>query len=758
MFKYKTTIKSAVALFAIILVLSGCSLIPKPPKDVVGNKPILSTIQEKLANQSKIKKFADYDELKEFLQEHPVESYGNINYSRGDMWGGEEVMFDQEMGLGEATPSSMKSMVQETTAGSVDYSKTNIQVEGVDEADIIKTDGKYIYAVSKNNLFIVNAHPAENAEIFSKIEFKSRPSDIYINGDNLIIYGIDDQIQTTELYKKFVRRGNYVFFKVFDISDKKNPKQIRDLGFEGNYSNSRMIGDYVYFITTNNNYYTDNDSVLPMIIEDSKVVLNKCADKTAKCFAPDVYYFDMPYDLYNFTTIIAVNIKNNTQPIKGDVYLMASNQNMYVSQNNIYITYTKYISEQELATEVMKEIIYPLLSKADQDKIAKIEQTENFILSKNEKLFKISQIIERYKNSTLNQADQNELQKKLENAMKQKYEDISKELEKTIIHKIAINKDELEYKTFSEVPGQVLNQFSMDESNGYFRIATTKNRTWSQFAESNESYNNLYVLDVKDLKTVGKLEGLAKTEKIYSVRFMQNRAYMVTFRQTDPLFVIDLSNPTRPTVLGKLKIPGFSNYLHPYDNDTLIGIGKDATESGRQQGLKLSLFDVSDVANPKEIDNYVMGDRGSDSIALYDHKAFLFSKEKNLLVIPVSTREEVIFEDVIIEPNFGQIMPPLPPRRKEMSIFVGAAVFKVDKTGFKLTGKIDHSNGGQSSGQDYWRGYNYYDNTVKRSLYIDDILYTFSNNYLKANKLSDLELVKNIELKKEKSDDFEVVN
>ncbi|MFH0972574.1 MAG: beta-propeller domain-containing protein [Patescibacteria group bacterium] len=124
----------------------------------------------------------------------------------------------------------------------------------------------------------------------------------------------------------------------------------------------------------------------------------------------------------------------------------------------------------------------------------------------------------------------------------------------------------------------------------------------------------------------------------------------------------------------------------------------------------------------------------------------------------MSTREEVIFEDVIIEPNFGQIMPPLPPRRKEMSIFVGAAVFKVDKTGFKLTGKIDHSNGGQSSGQDYWRGYNYYDNTVKRSLYIDDILYTFSNNYLKANKLSDLELVKNIELKKEKSDDFEVVN
>ena len=271
--------------------------------------------------------------------------------------------------------------------------------------------------------------------------------------------------------------------------------------------------------------------------------------------------------------------------------------------------------------------------------------------------------------------------------MKAKYQDISKELEKTVIHKIAINKDKMEYKAVGEVTGSVLNQFSMDETDGKFRIATTKNQIWSQYMDEKEvqSYNNLYVLD-ENLRAIGSLENLAQGERIYSVRFMQNRAYMVTFQQTDPLFVIDLSNPQSPKVLGKLKIPGFSNYLHPYDDTTLIGIGKDTSEREgggvTTKGLKLSLFDVADVANPKEIDTYVMGGVGSDSIALNDHKAFLFSKEKNLLVIPVAIRESVKLNE------WGKLT------------FSGAAVFKVDKNGFELKGKIDHSDGGKTSAEE----------------------------------------------------------
>jgi len=222
---------------------------------------------------------------------------------------------------------------------------------------------------------------------------------------------------------------------------------------------------------------------------------------------------------------------------------------------------------------------------------------------------------------------------------------------------------------------------------------------------------------------------------------------MVTFKQVDPLFVIDLSNPVNPKVLGELKIPGFSNYLHPYDENTLIGFGKDTgeTEWGgvRTKGLKLSLFDVKDVANPKELDTYIMGDSGSNSIALNDHKAFLFDKEKNILAIPVSIRED------LKERGWGELS------------FSGAAIFSVDReNGFELKGKIDHSDGGRGSEMDYWQGRSYYDNTVKRCLYIDNTLYTFSNNYIMMNNIDDLAEIKKLKLKISKSagDDFEVVN
>ncbi|MFC1678428.1 beta-propeller domain-containing protein, partial [Patescibacteria group bacterium] len=592
----------------------------------------------------------------------------------------------------------------------------------------------------------------KNSEVLAKIEFKSRPSDIYINGDNgeaadrLVIYGHDNTFRNSDLYKKFRRRGSFTFLKVFDISDKSNPKQVRDLDFEGTYNNSRMIGDYVYFVTSNHGYYyIEDEPILPRIIEDGEVISNLC-EKGVRCIEPDIYYFDIPYSNYNFTAVNSININEESEPIQGDVYLLSGNQNMYVSLNNIYITYTKYISEYQLEMEVMKELIFPRLSSKDKEKILSIESVPYYILTPDEKRRKVEQIIERF-GISLSEEEQEELEDDLEEMMKQKYEDISKELEKTVIHKIGIKKGELEYKNFGEVTGQVLNQFSMDENNGYFRIATTKNRTWSRYDQGRrESYNNLYVLD-DDLKVVGSVEELAEGERIFSVRFMQNRAYMVTFRQTDPLFVIDLSNPENPKVLGKLKIPGFSNYLHPYDNDTLIGIGKDTSESEwggvTTKGLKLSLFDVTDVSDPKEIDTYVMGDAGSDSIALHDHKAFLFSRDKNLLVIPVSIRES--FDNR----SWGNLT------------FSGAAVFYVDSDGFELKGKIDHSEGGKSSPTDYWRGYNYYDNTVKRSLYIDDVLYTFSNNFLLMHDLEDVELEKSLKLKKlptDYDDDFTIIN
>lgn len=706
-------------------------------------------INAKLAEQSKIKKFAGTDELIVFLEENGSQSnhgYFGERFASPmamgvDVWGGE-----LKDSAGVPAEKSVNSERVMGNGGESDYSRTNIQVEGVDEADIIKTDGQYIYAVAQNNLFIINAVPAEKAEIISKIEFKSRPQDIYISGNSLAVYGSDTSIGESEDYKKFKRRGDYTFFKVFDVSDKKNPKQVRDLDFEGGYSDSRMIGDYVYLITSADNYYyIEGEPVMPRILSNGNNIAD-CA-KEAKCFKPDVYYFEMPYNSYNFTNITSINVKDNQELIKGEAYLMSNSQNIYASQNSIYITYIKYISEYQLQMEVMREMVYPKLSARDQEKISKIETADNFILSSEEKMQKIGFILESYV-SSLQEDEENRLEKELEEKMKQKYKDITKELEKTVIHKIAINSGDLQYKATGEVTGQVLNQFSMDENGDNFRIATTKNQVWSQYAdeERNKSSSNLYVLD-ENLKIIGSLEGLAKGERIYSARFMQNRAYLVTFKQTDPLFAIDLSDPASPKALGELKIPGFSNYLHPYDDTTLIGFGKDTgeTEWGgvRTKGLKLTLFDVSDVNQPKEIDTYLMGDMSSDSIALNDHKAFLFSRDKNLLVVPVSISETAG------EFDWSKIT------------FSGAAVFSIDKSGIELKGKIDHSDNGRLSGSYYWNGYDYDDSTVKRSLYIGDTLFTFSDKYLKMNKINDLQEVNTLELKKEKTEsesDYKVVN
>lgn len=697
---------------------------------------------------NKIRKFASADDLRTFLEENQ-----QIASSFGTGRGGGLAVDSLSL---PSVGSSPKMAAQELNAAPQDYSKTNVQVEGVDEADIVKTDGKFIYAVSGKNLFLIEATPAENSSILSKIEFKSTPQDLFINGNYLVVYGYNDQIYNNNWYKSFRRQSPYTFFKVFDVSDRKNPRQVRDLDFEGSIFASRMIGDYVYLVTNYAQYGAFDAVPYPRILNSES---GELATKTV----PDIFYFDFPYDSFNFVSVSAINVRNNSTDVKSSAYLLPQAQNIYMSKNNLYLTYTRYVSEEELRADVMREILFPKLSNKEQQRISDIENAPNYVLSKQEKLQKISGLMQMYL-SFLPETDVTNLQKQTDEKLKQKYKDLSKELEKTVIHKIAINGSTLEYKNFGEVTGSVLNQFSMDESEkGDFRIATTKNQTWSFIdnGTSTKSYNNLYVLN-SNMQTVGRLEDLATDERIYSVRFMGGRAYLVTFKQTDPLFVIDVSVPSSPKVLGKLKVPGFSQYLHPYDENTLIGFGKETsqTESGGvvTEGLKLSLFDVSDVNNLKEINTVTIGERGANSVALYDHKAFLFSKDKNLLVIPV----EIQGDGGIVQPmvkclGVGCVQPIMPPVSSRF--FRGAYVFEITKEGFKLKGTVDHYDGASGNTNTYdWWGYGGYDTTVKRSLWIGDVLYTLSDKYLKVNKISDLTELKNLQLVKEEKNDFKVVN
>jgi len=285
------------------------------------------------------------------------------------------------------------------------------------------------------------------------------------------------------------------------------------------------------------------------------------------------------------------------------------------------------------------------------------------------------------------------------------------------------------YVASGEVPGMVLNQFSMDEYGDHFRVATT--------TREGTSRNNVYVLNMA-LNITGSLENLAPGETIYSARFMGERGYLVTFKQVDPLFVIDLSDPYNPEVLGYLKVTGYSDYLHPYDETHIIGIGKETTDAGEfawYQGVKISLFDVTDVSNPVEVAKYEIGHRGTDSPVLWDHKAFLFDKSRNLLVMPI----------LVAEVDQSEYPEGVPSWAYGEPVWQGAYVFDISVDGgLQLKGRITHIESPADLEQDYY--WSYSPLSVERSLYIGDVLYTISDAKIKMNNLENLDYINEVQL------------
>jgi inhibitor of cysteine peptidase len=305
----------------------------------------------------------------------------------------------------------------------------------------------------------------------------------------------------------------------------------------------------------------------------------------------------------------------------------------------------------------------------------------------------------------------------------------------TAVHRITIDGAYISYQATGTVSGHVLNQFSMDEYNGNFRIATTGYSyqvvPTGGVASTYVQQTNLYVLD-SGLHIIGRLEGLSPGEAFYAARFMGDRAYLVTFQRMDPLFVIGLQDPHQPKVLGQLNIPGVSDYLQPYDETHLIGFGKSSTNvtwenAALFQGLKLSLFDVTDPSHPIDTSNYLVGARGSDSPALTDHKSVLFEKTLNLLVIPLTIAQA--------QPNATctWCYNPL--------VWQGAYVFNVTiQNGIVFRGGITHLATGQLPS---WNNSSFF---VTRALYIGSVLYTISNNMVKMNSLSDLTELNSVSL------------
>src|SRR6266849_9245437 len=297
--------------------------------------------------------------------------------------------------------------------------------------------------------------------------------------------------------------------------------------------------------------------------------------------------------------------------------------------------------------------------------------------------------------------------------------------EQTAIHPISVSQSNVKYEATGTVPGHVLNQFSMDEFQGYFRVATTSYTGWT--GRGSGQATNVYVLN-SNLKIVGRLEGLGQGENFHSARFMGDMGYLVTFKKTDPLFVIELRDPTRPKVLGQLNTTGYSDYLQALDESHLIGIGKDTVDEGSfawYQGVKVSLFDVSDPTKPSEVARYVIGDRGSDSLGLRDSKSILLDAEKNLLVLPVT---------VSLSPN------PSVPNAYGSPVWQGAYVFQITTNTLTFRGGVTHIPDALPPSPTTSPL------TITRELYIGGILYTISSAMIGMNSLSDLQVVGSVSL------------
>lgn len=583
---------------------------------------------------------------------------------------------------GAPTATNAQLEVKYDGAGAADYSGTNVQVEGVDEADIVKTDGSYIYLVNGRRVVIAKAYPAEDMQITASLDFTGNnsfsPLEMYVDGQDMIVIGYVNRYAAgpepyIDIYPPAYYRST-VKAIIYDISDKTNIKQVRELELDGSYVSSRKIGSAFYLLANKGIYYNP----LARTVEEPRPVYRDTAAggeyaeidySQIRCF-PD---FSRP----NYLIVAGVNLQRPEEKADISTYL-GSGDNIYASMENLYVAVSEYKYEVPENSDIM---ILPGSSG--------------------------------FSNS------------------------------KTKIYKFALNDGKLSYSASGEVPGIVLNQFSMDEYNDCFRIATTSGDTWRN--DEYTSKNNLYTLD-SGLNILGRLEGIAPGEKIYSVRFIGSRGYMVTFKTVDPFFVIDLKEPSRPAILGALKIPGYSDYLHPYDENHIIGFGKETIEIGQKgdgaagdtaayyTGMKMAIFDVTDVSNPLEMYKETIGDRGTYSELLNNHKALLFAKDKNLMAFPVSVME--VQGDKVQDgyPVYGEF------------VYQGAYVYNIDLAdGFLLKGRITHL-----TEEDYQKSGNYWydsDKNVERIIYIGDVLYTLSGKYIKASNLHGLTEIGTLEIK-----------
>lgn len=573
---------------------------------------------------------------------------------------------DDAGSIGIDSASSTES--SSSSSNTKDYSTTNIQVENVDEADIVKTDGDYIYSISEDNVIITDVKDPKQPKVVATIQSEDDdiPEDIILYKDKLVVISTKGN-QTQRYY--YNNRMNTVV-KIYNITSREKPVLTKSYEMYEPYYTSRCIDNVLYVISSGN-----------LRKEDDEIVVGYNEDNMEKEMSIDKIKYLKDVKTTKQTLISTVDLNNETADIKLDSYLM-NISNAYVSENAIYLLNQKYNNDSKIPIKL---------------------------------LFGFKGVF----------------------GLEDYYEMDSESGYYTEIYKFDI-KENVEYKAKTKVKGKTINQYSLDEKDNHLRIALYDN-----------DGSRVAIFD-EDLKQIGISDNVAKGEKMYSSRFIGDKVYFVTYKTMDPLFVMDLSNETKPKVLGKLKIPGYSTYLHPYDENHIIGIGMETKEiinrnsngkvistTAKVVGMKMALFDVSNVNSPVQISSVVIGDSRTTSAILTNPKALLFSKDKSLIAIPVNNYSQDF--EVTLSNNYETMINNYTKYGKPYNA-EGYFVYNINvQDGFKLKGVITHEKTNAT--------YYYSNSKLLRGLYIDNNLYTVSETMIKVNELDSLKAVGELKLK-----------
>ena len=552
-----------------------------------------------------------------------------------------------------------------------DFSDTNVQVQGVDEGDIVETDGNYVYVLSENLMTIVDVRDQDHPRISSRVHLSndSYGAEMYLDGDRLMVassgFGIfADPLIDVPFLADFIWEPPHqsTVITVIDVSDREDAKIVSETNVDGSVTNSRAIDGTGYFIVSDNLAYPQ-----PQLNEVKFISEDGTLERTINIYETEEEYRARVEPtildaLPNYTTYDQDRVLVETGVTSDFTTTFSTNDPNYGSIVSVVtIDMHEELPSVETGTSVLMNSGHDIFMSR-----------ENLYMFQNRWDLQDSTSIMKF--------------------------DLNADVEDGNVLPIASG----------VVPGHMLDQFSADEYNGDLRVATT-----SGFG--NESTSGVYVLEEtgEDGLTIkGAVAGLARGERIFSARFVGSQGYIVTFRQVDPLFSIDLSDPNNPVVEGELKIPGFSEYIQPIDENTLLAIGRDADPiTGRSEGLQISLFDVTDKTDPQLVDRYTFeGGSSTFSPAEHDHHAFNYFPDQEVLAVPVSGRDGGAW---IRTEEDGRFWVPAQWNQ-------AVHVFEVDtEEGFDFTGAVEHPS------------------EVRRSVRVDEKLYTISRDTVKVSELED---------------------